>query len=171
MKKYIITEGKFDKLLLEKILEQNLNGHAQVIETSGTSAAIAMANAVLSDEEGEVILVVDADSTDEKRIKERYTQLTFLLERASTKHNFQIFLISPEIETLFFQDKEVANTIAQRELNDFELKLAASSPREALRIYRGIEGKSRFKLLDELTTDLLNRIRQLTTVKEIVSAI
>jgi hypothetical protein len=171
MKKYIITEGTFDKLLLEKLLEQNLNGHARIIEASGRSEAIAMATSALMDEKGDVILVVAADSNDAKKIKENRAQLDFFLRQAASQHKYQIFLIEPELETLLFQDKEVANRIAQRELNDFERQLAAKSPREALKLYRGIEGKNRFKILDELTTDLLNRIRELTMVKEIANVI
>lgn len=171
MKKYIVTEGKFDRLLLEKLLSDNSNSILEFVESNGFSAAISTAVTLLSSNKGKVIFIADADTNDEKLIREKLGQIKFLLNHASPSHNYEIVLIAPEIETLFFQDEDVAKVIAKRELNDFEIKLAAASPREALKLYRNFDAKKKISLIEELTSDIVYKMRQLPKVREIIAIV
>jgi|GEM_PF-938254 len=169
--KYVITEGELDKAILEKILPVKLLQGVKVIAGGGFSSALSWATSLLSTTDENIVLVVDSDSTDDMTTQERYSFLNLMLRRSGTPDRFHIMVLVPEIETIFFQNKDVAESLVGRKLSEIELKLAANSPKHALRLLLNIEPQGTLDILDKLAPEAWTKLRSTSVIKELMDQI
>jgi len=166
IQKFIVTEGKTDSLLLEKILPEFED--IKIMTGSGYSSALSLASSILIYHKKPVLLLLDADSNNQTDITERYNFIRNYLRMAAPDALFRIILFQPEVETVFFQDAAVAEHLIGRPLTEHELKSAHSSPKKVLQ--EAISGNY-FELISELNNDDISRLNQLAIFKEIKSFI
>ncbi len=167
--KYLVTEGKFDKALFEKILPENYQNNVQVIESGGYSAALSMAISILSLSLGKVILVVDAESNSENVALEKRSFLNSMLNRVSPSAHYKVFVISPELEAVFFQNGAVAKQLTGKKMSTAELDFAASNPKAALLKYFGADNNTGKQLIEKIDKEVASKLRKLPMLKSIFS--
>ena len=76
---YIVTEGQFDREILEKLLPKPLLQETAIIAAGGKYAAQSLASTILPIKQLPVALVIDGDTQDEHRIREQADLLNQLL--------------------------------------------------------------------------------------------
>jgi hypothetical protein len=163
MKTYIITESITDRLLLEKLVSNNEN--VQFLDCSGYSSAISAASSILGRHQHRVILVVDANSNTEEAIKERYDFIDYMLgSKAIYKDEYKIALFAPQLESIFFEDKAIADQITGHTLSTEEYITGKFKPKEILK-------NQLQKIGNNLTDSIIEKLRELPKIKEINSFI
>ncbi len=129
---YIVTEGQFDAVLLEKLIPKNMNRETTFVVRSGGSSALSLARTILAVKRVPVALVVDADTTSESAICERQDLLRSLLNQAAVRVRFEVFLAVPEIETVFFVDRPLLEHLVHQKISDIEWSIAEFQPKKVL---------------------------------------
>ena len=105
MNAYIVTEGAFDKQLLEKVLAEEVRQGLKIVSASGKSGAQSLARSLVAERRVPVGLVLDADTTTERLIREQRLVASDLLAMASPGIPTRVFMAVPTIEILFFTDR------------------------------------------------------------------
>ena len=163
MKTYIVTEGISDRLLLEKLVSNNDN--IEFMDCSSYSSAISTATSILGKHQHRVVLVVDADSSSEEAIKERYDFIDYMLGSKSIhKDEYKIALFAPQLESIFFEDKDMAEQIIGHALSTEEYITGKFKPKEILK-------NQLSKIGNNLTDSIIEKLRELPKIKEINSFI
>src|SRR2546423_11003177 len=101
MKAQIVTEGETDRVLLTHLLRiAAAEADFEVRAAGGRSAAISLAKSLLRRAAPAVALVVDADTVDDRRIREEYSLLRDSMTEAtaSSQRPYAVILMVPEIE-------------------------------------------------------------------------
>ncbi len=166
-KTYIITEGEFDSALLSQILpditEQPQS--VSVIAASGYSSALAIARSVLLQTGQPALLLIDADTNDPSRIKEKrdFIEEYVRINGLSCK----VILAVPELEILFFDNKGALENALQKTISDEFWQLAQSAPRRALEELAGDRQKAANRLLNN--PQFRDQIEQTPIINEIRS--
>jgi hypothetical protein len=163
MKTYIITEAITDRLLLEKLVSNKEN--VQFMNCSGYSSAISTATSILGKHQHRVVLVVDANSSIEEAIRERYNFIEYMLgSRSIYEGEYKIALFAPQLESIFFEDKDIADQITGYTLSTEEYITGKFKPRDILK-------NQLSKIGTNLTDSIIERLRELPQIKEINSFI
>ncbi|MTJ11466.1 hypothetical protein FJR11_02410 [Anabaena sp. UHCC 0187] len=129
---YVITEGKTDIEILQRLLPKHLIQDTQFVEGVGSYGARSLASSLLATRSTPVALVLDADTEDQEQISEKYDLINNLLGQAFHGIPFKVSLATPEIEVILLQDKSLIEKIAKRSFNDLEWQFAKSQPRRFL---------------------------------------
>jgi hypothetical protein len=129
---YIITESKFDKEILEKLLPKHIVQDTEVVAASGKYGAQSLASTILAIKLLPVALVIDADTEDELRIREQADLLHQLLRQSSPGIPFEVFMAVPKLEVVFLENRSLIEKITERSFTDVEWQFAKSRPREFL---------------------------------------
>jgi len=131
-KALIVTEGKHDAEILQKVLPQEILEKIQIIPSGGS--ALSLARTVLVTKQIPTVLFVDADSNNERTILEKQADLNDSLNSVSIGTKFKVFLMVPEMEVLFLENPDFIKNISHNheEFSDFELELARSNPKKIL---------------------------------------
>ncbi len=165
---YIITEGKFDAELVKGLLP-DLTGQPDeidVLAAPGYSAALSIAESVLFQTQRPALLLVDADTDDEMRIREKKT----FIEQYVRVNGMtcQVILAVPTMEVVFFADKSVMEVAIGKSIEDDLWTLAKLSPKKGLEL---LTGKSREQAAKQLMgNDLVRRQMAQTPLMNEVSS-
>jgi hypothetical protein len=162
--KIIVTEGNSEGLLLSKLFSGIEN--IKIKAGSGYSSAVTLASSILTYHKKPVLLLLDAESSDQTDIAERYDFVKGYLSMSTPGAVFKIILFQPELETVFFEDAKVAEHLMGRPLTEPELKLARLHPKQVLQ--EAMPGND-VEMISKLNEDDIARLRQLAVVKEIKS--
>lgn len=151
---YIIVEGQFEKFLLERVLPKEIVSHSKFIIGSGYHTALSKARSILVASELPVSIVVDAETTDSSSIEEKQEFMAQLLGQLSSSEHFHIFVAIPELEILFFYDKEEFEKLIGETLSSHQWELAHYQPKEVLQeIFR--TNNLQDTLQEELTSEMI----------------
>lgn len=129
----LVTEGPTDAVILRSILKISPDDPCIIIEAAGGwSSADSYARTVLVENEADVALVVDADSTDPNIIEDRKRFLQRSLGSIPTRKKFRIVVIEPDITYLLFKDRTVLHQLVGRPVEDTDYVAASFDARRVL---------------------------------------
>ena len=166
VQKFVVTEGKTDRLLLEKVLG-NLK-HVEIKTGSGYSSALSIASTILIHHEKPVLLIVDTDSNEQTEIDERKRFVHNYLGTTIPGAVFKVIFVEPELEAIFFQDVTVAEHLLDRSLTQEELESARLHPKQFL---KDNQVRDTFELIRKLDSDDIAKLNQLRIFKKLHSFI
>jgi hypothetical protein len=164
MPKIIVTEGKTDSLLLERVLTGFDN--LKIKTGSGYSSALSLASSILIYHKQPVLLLLDADSNEPTEVADRYEFVRTYLKRSIPGAVFKVILFEPELEKIFFEDATVTEHLIGRPLAATELQSAQLHPKRFLQEAKVGNGP---ELIAKLQSDDIERLNQLGVFKEIKS--
>jgi hypothetical protein len=160
---YVITEGIFDAEMLKKLLPEDVVHNTEFVVASGRYSAQSLARTLLADRQTPVALVLDADTTDEKKIQEQKDFLEELLRQASSGTKFEVFLVKPEMEILLVEDASVIEHLTHKHYSQSELTLARLRPKSFLTEVLEKQEKppsNHLRLVDNLDEQMVKVIRK-----------
>ncbi len=168
MKTIVITEGRFDAAVLEKIFKSaNLLDKTNVLPADGYSSALSKAKTYLSVHKSRVMLILDTDSVYENEILEKQEFVKSYVNYSWYPDRCKIIWFSPELETLLLHNKEFVSAVSLKPVSDFDINIGSSSPRKTLEIISGKKRESFIPLLDNDT--IVNGFLEDTSVKEMLA--
>lgn len=132
---YVVTEGPSDASLLRALLNPEFSEEEGLLVTSGggRSGADSLARSILVARGKPVALVVDSDTNDSNRIQENQQFLEFLLGQFGRRSEWEVILIIPEIETLYFEDKSTLETLTGVKATPEQLLRGKYEPKKVLK--------------------------------------
>lgn len=163
----VVTEGITDVALLRTILGVDASNTDTIfVPAGGWSAADSLARSILVRNEGDVALVVDADTIDANGVEERRQFLHHSLCSIVSTCRFGIFVIVPEIESLLFQNRNIVEKISEHKITDEDFVRGQYEPKRMLKaLLNGQAGpqmlESRFMQVD------LSPLRELPVIQAI----
>lgn len=131
---YIITEGKLDTELIKRLLP-DLTRHPEtigVLTAHGYSSALSIAQSVLLETQRPVLLLADAETTDELRIREKKAFIEQYVKINGL--TCQVVLAEPTLEIVFFADKSAFEEVIHKPINDEVWTLAKLSPKQGIEL-------------------------------------
>ena len=151
----IVVEGKTDELILNAVSPRSLQRKIQFVVGSGRYSAQSIARTILAYERQPVALVLDADTTDESKVKEQVAYFQKALGEVASDIPYQAFIVVPEIEIILFENQTYLEKLAQRKISQEELDYAQTAPKKALESFLGGRSVSpmhaALKQLDDIT--------------------
>jgi hypothetical protein len=129
---YVVTEGQADVEILKRCLPDHIGRSVEFCAGQGKYSAMSLAETILAMKRVPVALVEDADALSEQGVRERENFLRYTLRQAAAGVPFQVFVVVPEIEALFFQDRAFVEHFAGQRLSDREWDAAQRHPKEWL---------------------------------------
>ena len=134
MKTVAVTEGAADAAILVGILGAVMEPETfKVVAAGSRSSAVSLARSYLAVREFPIALVLDADMTDEARIREEELNLTELLAFAGARERFGVFLAVPTIEIVFFPNQAATEEMLGKSMSEDEWEAAQYRPKDVLR--------------------------------------
>jgi 5S rRNA maturation endonuclease (ribonuclease M5) len=160
---YIIAEGKFDAELIKQLLSDQ-SPNIGVLAAPNYSSALSIAESVLLQTKRPVLLIIDSDTTDEIRIREKRTFIEQYVRINGM--TCQVAFAVPALEVLFFADKSAFEEALGKSISDDVWTLARLSPKQGIEL---LVGKSREIAVGQLLENksLRQKIAQTPLVKEI----
>lgn len=129
---YVVTEGQTDADVLRRVLRDELVREVEFVAGGGRSAAESLARSLLASKQLPVVLVVDADTTDEQKVDEQLDFLRYYLDQGSGCAPFEVLAAVPEIETVLFEDQSLVERVTNHKFSEREWKIAKRQPKESL---------------------------------------
>jgi hypothetical protein len=170
MRNLIITEGSFDTQLLEKILPESTLSNVKIVAGMGYSSAVSLAKSYYANGGAKILIVLDADTNNEEEIREKESLIDGLFSLIATDAEYKIVYFVPEIERLFFADKDFIESYFKRSFTPLELELMKQNPKVGL---RNIAVESDYKslsknLLNSLPVSAIQKIQATPEIKKII---
>lgn len=133
MKIAIIVEGPFDQifiqaLLLDLIDEQNVIW----VVARGKNAARPLARRYIIDGRTPVLLILDADTTDDETVEHEQNELENYLDWSGGRQASKVILFKPELEEVFFSSEKFVSRVFRGTKGEMLNSIAALSPKQAL---------------------------------------
>jgi hypothetical protein len=165
---YVVTECAKDAAILQGILPLALLSGVEFIDGEGSYGAESIARSLLLSEQLPLVLVLDARTTDESLIEDQMSDLGFLMKQSAGRTPFKMAIAVPEIEAVFFQERQWVEELTQTRLTDLEWQFAQRHPKEFLETLPG--GSNRFVevALAALTEEKRQRFRQHRLVQNVM---
>ncbi len=110
MNQILITEGKIDQAILQKLLPDSLLEQTKFVVSNGYSSAISMAKSIAIHKAQPIVIVLDADTLEHSRAEEKKEEIEFIFKNLGKAEQVSVFLFEPEIEAIFFE----SNTVHQK---------------------------------------------------------
>jgi hypothetical protein len=170
---WIVLEGPSDRELISALLPPRLESLVRLVPTGGLSNLASVARTLLVKHKEPVALIADTDSLDAGVINERYTTLQQLLRDVAGGTPFTVVLAIPELEDVFFEATEsLARIFPNIDLSS-HLMFYKTQPKHALAfLFKSGGGpKNLTALLNELTEDDTQKIRQAPPLRDLISFI
>jgi hypothetical protein len=165
MKAYIVTEGDFDREVLQAVLPKELTNGAGIV--SGRGNHISLARSLVLRRKVPLALVLDADCVSEKLISERRQDVEELLRMAAGKIPTKVVFAVPEMEAIFFEDASLLPRVVGHELSHDILETAKIRPGQAL-AQLGYAKNRWGDLLQALSEEDLVILRKSQAIQEIM---
>jgi|GEM_PF-3222220 len=103
---YVICAGETDRAILGAVLGNLADlPSIRLVQGGGRSGAVSFARTYLTRPDARVVLVCDADTTNQKRIAEERQALEGVLGLAGPSERYLVVLAIPEIEAWLFADE------------------------------------------------------------------
>ncbi|NUO79792.1 hypothetical protein HUU05_06925 [candidate division KSB1 bacterium] len=164
---YVVTEGERDIEILKKLLANPLIKQTVFAPGIETYGAMSLASTLLSTRRKPVVLVVDTNTRDESAIYEKVDTLRYLLRQAAADVPFKVLPAIPEIEAVFFEDRNFVERIIGRKFSDLEWKFAKLSPKEALTTFLGAPEQLHKKILSRMTKEDVRALQHHSLIVEL----
>ncbi len=168
-KPVIIVEGSSDEQILKKLLPARIVQSVTFNVAGGASRAVSIAR-TLPALGHPVVLVLDAETTNEFQVAERQDTLEHLLRTGSAGLPFLLLLQIPTIETLLVPDRKILEKHTGP-LSDLEWQFARAQPDaffKALAENGAAADKRTKKFLDALSADEVACLREQETICRLV---
>ena len=128
---YIITEGALDAELIKKILPGEVLDKVKVIFSGGFSSVLSKARSMLIQKpNSQIFIILDADTTNEFEVQEKNEFIEDYMKIVARGNRFKLFLQVPEIESVFFEKKDLIERIIGKKLTDLEFEFAKEKPKK-----------------------------------------
>jgi hypothetical protein len=170
-KPVIIVEGLGDELILKKLLPAKTVQDITFNVAGGASRAVSIAR-TLPALGHPVVLVLDAETTNDFQVAERRETLEHLLRTGSAGLPCLLLLQVPSIETLLAPDRGILEKHT-RPLSDLEWQFARAQPDAFFKAISEAgsattENRKLRKFLDALSADEIARLREQDTIRQLV---
>lgn len=136
---YLVVEGPADIRVLTSLLPKHVLEGVRLMDGRGKYGAESLARSLAATKDVPVVLLIDADTSDEALIAQKRQDLTYLIHQVSAGAPFEVLQAIPEIETIFFADRALLEQLIERKLTDLEWQLGQRQPRELLQAVAGDE--------------------------------
>ncbi|MCP4112381.1 MAG: hypothetical protein GY749_43800 [Desulfobacteraceae bacterium] len=137
MKAFIVTEEKTAEAL-RLVLPPAVTNNVKFIIGEGKYSAHSLARSVMVTDPHPLVLVLDSDTTTPSMIEEEKNFIHTSIKQLALGVKFNVIFAVPEIEALFFQDKNFIEGLIGKELTDTDWELAKNIPKKIL-MANGIE--------------------------------
>lgn len=127
MNTIILTEGKKDERLLQRLLDIQGGDGVEIIACSGKGSATSAARTMMSTRSERIILVLDMDAPGKGTSMEN---LRLLVGQDSDQ--FKLIMLEPEIEVLFFVDRNALAQALGNPISDVVWEIGMSAPKSTL---------------------------------------
>ncbi len=181
---YLFTEGNFDADLVQKILPDEINAKIKIVSAEGYSNLLSKARSLLIHKpESKIILVLDADVSSDEEVNEKISFIQTYLSVVAAADRFEVFLQVPEIESIFLEDKDLAEEIVRTyalnpdfkgtdfKLSDLEFEFAKEKPKKSLERLLGGERNLRALIESDLSEEFVLKIRKLDFPQKLIKYI
>jgi len=153
----IITEGVFDKRLLEIVLPEEIKSKSEIIPSMGFSSAVSKAKSFSVRLSNKILLVLDSDTTSPFGTEEKKEQLDLIFRNLGKEGQVQTFLFQPELEIVFLESKELLAKIKGQMRDSYEGQI---SDLHKLR--------NQQTLIDSLSDHEIESLRTETSLKNLI---
>jgi hypothetical protein len=106
--------------------------NARVFVSQGKSSAQSLARSLLGVKHLPVALIMDADESDPEKVQEQGRQLETLLGMVAPREEWELILMVPEIESVFFQVPGLLETIGLPGPSPVQQERARYKPKQVL---------------------------------------
>jgi hypothetical protein len=166
MNVWIYVEGPVDQKLLEQLLADLRPGASfKVLAAGGRDAARPMARRKLLTAQEPVVLVVDADTTDDQKARTQLRDIEEYLAwgSAATPHKVSQFV--PEMEAVFFDSPAVLKRLIGEDVSEQATAAGKFAPKKVLAMLA--HDASASSLIDRLEPTELDALRKHPVVAEL----
>jgi len=155
---------------MQVVLPSRLLDHSEIIAGAGRYSAQSLARSILATKQLPVALIVDADTTSKRAIKEQYDLLLANLGQASPGVQYKVLLAIPEIEILFVQDWDYIEKAGGTTVSSLQKELTQLYPKKILvEIFNNKPYKFVLRqLLDNMDDRIIQTIRKYPLIDELV---
>jgi hypothetical protein len=168
---YVIVEGPRDISLLSRILPKDMAEQVRFVNGRGSYGAESLARSVAATQSVPVVLLIDADTTDQTLIAQKRQDVNYLIRQTSSGAPFQLLLAVPTIETVLFADRALLEHLIDRQLTDLEWHLGQRQPRDLLETVTGDVVAFVDGLLERLSEEQVGVLRQHPLMQELMGAL
>jgi hypothetical protein len=164
---YVVTEGPTEAEILKKLLPREVAKNVVFEFRKERYAAQPVAGTILSVKRVPVALVIDTATHDKMVVNEKLDMVRYLLRQNAAGVPFKVLPAIPEIEAVFFEDRNFVERITGREFSDLEWKFAKLSPKEALTTFLGAPAQLHKKILSRMTRDDVRALQKHSLIVEL----
>jgi len=167
-KRYFVVEGQDDEFILRSLLPQELLQDTKIIVAGGYSAALSVAQTLLTLTPLPIVIFFDTDTFSEKEIEEKKQFINSYLKRIFQN---QLLLIPfvPDIEVLFLDNKELLSAFVNREIDDELWHKIHSQPRKIIKEeLAGGKNKYLSFLKSHLTSEIVQKLQESPLLQKII---
>jgi hypothetical protein len=129
-----------------------------VVETRGRDAARPMARKQLLITHEPVVLVVDSDTTDDRRTKVQRRELEEYLAWGAADTPFKVLQFVPELEVVFFDSPSVLRSLVGKSVDKHAEAAGKLAPRKVLAML--VPDRDRLALIDKLRPTDVKELRK-----------
>jgi hypothetical protein len=166
MNAYVITEGAFDKQLLQALLPQDVLKNTQIVAAGGISATKSLARSLVAERHAPIVIVMDADSTNPEIIQERRQGMEEVVKIVAGNTPVKVVMAVPQIESIFFQDPDLLARLFGYPLSQEIMGYADYQSNPALKSL--LAGSNRTKLFEAITDKDTEILRNTPVIQDVV---
>jgi hypothetical protein len=133
MRAYIVVEEEADRILLARLIAEDLAPSVTIAVAGGKSSAVSLCASLLARRQAPTALVIDSNTTDEADIGEQSLILDDMIRPAAGSAPYLVQLAVPELESVLFTDPDAFGASIGTKLSAADLLTAKYSPTDALR--------------------------------------
>jgi hypothetical protein len=167
-KQYFVVEGLDDEFILKSLLPQELLQETKVIVAGGYSAALSVAQTLLTLTPLPIVIFFDTDTFTEKEIEEKKQFINSYLKRIF-QNKLLLIPFVPDIEVLFLDNKELLEAFVKCQVDDELWQKIHQQPRQVIKKIAGGKNKYLPFLQSHLTIDIIEKLQETVLLKNIVN--
>ncbi len=164
---YVVTTEPTEAEIIKKLLPTKTAKNVVFMSGKESSASRSLAGTILTVKRVPVALVVDTATRDEMVVNEKLDLIRYLLRQNAAGVPFKVVPAIPEIEAVFFEDRNFIERITGRKFSDLEWKFAKLSPKEALTTFLGESKQLHKKILSRMTKEDVRALQKHSLIVEL----
>jgi len=171
---FIVVEGKADSELLERVLRAEVEGGVvRVTDGGGKSGAASLARTLVGSRHDPVVLVIDADTTEQSAVAEQRAHHEARLRLAGANGRARVVMAEPVLEVCVFQAASVLPDLLGVTPTEAQSIRAQYVPCEVLTelVPSSDPTKPLRRIVAELRPKHVQELRQTPLIQEILQAI